>query len=122
MRTRQYKLEIDYSWLAWKLRIQSKGHSFTCTIFSSCFQLSRHGSVLLPNDMQAIMDSSEVKQALLETYAKYSVSIIDSCSVKRVLSAASFVTTPGPWLVVLAAVIGILSLVATCTACCLARR
>lgn len=90
--------------------------------YSSCFQLSRHGSVLLPHEMQTIMDKPEVKQALLETYAKYSVSAIDSCSVRRSLSTASFMASPGPWLVVMAAVIGVLSLIATCSACCLARR
>lgn len=94
----------------------------TNSIFSSCFQLSRHGSALPPIEMQRIMDSEDVRQKLLETYAKYSVSVVDSCSVKRNLAVASFVASPGAWLVVLAVFIGLSALIATCTACCLTKR
>lgn len=96
--------------------------SFDFTATSSCFQLSRHGSVLPPNEMQTIMDAEEVKRELLEIYAKYAVSTIDSCSVKRNVSAASVMASPGTWLVIMAGVIGIFALVSTCTACCLARK
>lgn len=96
--------------------------SFDFTATSSCFQLSRHGSVLPPNEMQTIMDSEEVKRELLDIYAKFAVSAIDSCSVKRNVSAASVMASPGTWLVIMAGVIGIFALVSTCTACCLARK
>lgn len=89
---------------------------------SSCFQLTRHGSVLSPSEMQNIFDSAQLKQGLLETYAEYSVSAIDSCSVKRQLTAASVMASPGTWLVILAGVIGIFALVATCTAFCLSKK
>lgn len=96
--------------------------SFDFTATSSCFQLSRYGSVLSPNEMQTIMDSEEVKRELLDVYAKYAVSAIDSCSVKRNISAANVMASPGTWLVIMAGVIGIFALVSTCTACCLARK
>lgn len=88
---------------------------------SSCFQMSRHGSVLSPNEMQTIMDSEDMKQILIDLFAKYSVSKIDSCSVRRVLTA-NVMASAGTWLVILAGVIGIFALVATCSACCLARK
>lgn len=96
--------------------------SFDFASTSSCFQLSRHGSVLPPNEMQTIMDSEDVKRELLEVYAKYAVSAIDSCSVKRNVSAARVMASPGTWLVIMAGVIGIFALVSTCTACRLARK
>lgn len=90
--------------------------------FSSCFQLSRHGSVIPPNEMQIIMNSEEMKQTLTDLFEKYSVSTIDSCSVRRTMTAASVIASTGTWLVVLSAVIGIFALVATCSACCLANK
>lgn len=89
---------------------------------SACFQLSRHGSVLSPNEMQTIMNSDEIKNEMLEIYSKYAVNSIDSCSVKRSTTAASVVASPGTWLVIMAGVIGIFALISTCTACCLARK
>lgn len=90
--------------------------------FSSCFQLSRHGSVLSPYEMQSIMDSEEMKQSLVDLFEKYSVSTIDSCSVKKSVTAASVIASAGTWLVILSGVIGIFALVATCSACCLAKK
>lgn len=90
--------------------------------FSSCFQLSRHGSVLPPNEMQAFMNAEEVKQLLVDLFEKYSVSAIDSCSVKKTITAASVIASAGTWLVILSGVIGIFALVATCSACCLAKK
>lgn len=72
--------------------------------------------------MQEIMDSDDVKLSLLEVYAKYSVSNVDSCSVRKYVQTSSLITTPGTWLVVLAVLIGISSLIATCTACSLSKR
>lgn len=96
--------------------------SFDFASTSSCFQISRHGSVLPPNEMQTIMDSETVKRELLDIYAKYAVSTIDSCSVKRNFSTVNVMASPGTWLVIMAGVIGIFALVSTCTACCLARK
>lgn len=123
-RTVQSKLkanELEMNILDTKVLMKSD-LSFDFSSTSSCFQLSRHGSVLPPNEMQTIMDSEDVKRELLETYAKYAVSIIDSCSVRRNVSAASVMASPGTWLVILAGVVGIFALVSTCTACCLARK
>lgn len=97
-------------------------HSLDFTSTSSCFQLSRHGSALSPADMQAVMDSPMVRNKLLETYAKYSVSVVDSCSVRRNVAVAKFIATPGAWLVILAAFIGVASLVAVFAACCMTKK
>lgn len=84
--------------------------------------MSRHGSVLPPNDMQSFMDSEEIKQSLVDLFEKYSVSAIDSCSVKKTVTAASVIASAGTWMVILSGVIGIFALVATCSACCLAKK
>lgn len=97
-------------------------HSLDFSSTSSCFQLSRHGSVLPPHEMQKIMDSNEIKNMLTESYIKYSVDAVDSCLVKRKLASASFITSTGTWLVMLAGLIGIASFIATISACCLTRR
>lgn len=96
-------------------------HSLDFTSTSSCFQLSRNGAALSPVDMQQIMDSPEVRGKLLETYARYSVSVVDSCSVRRNVAVAKFIATPGAWLVILAVFIGVAALIATCSACCMTK-
>lgn len=97
-------------------------HSLDFSATSSCFQLSKHGAALSPTEMQAIMDSDEIRQQLLDIYSKYSVSVVDSCSVRRNVAVASFIASPGAWLVILAIFIGLSALIATCTACCLSKR
>lgn len=97
-------------------------HSLDFSATSSCFQLSKHGAVLSPTEMQTIMDSEEIRQKLLDIYSKYSVSVVDSCSVRRNVAVSSFIASPGAWLVVLAIFIGLSALVATCTACCLTKK
>lgn len=97
-------------------------HSLDFTSTSSCFQLSRHGSALSPADMQVIMDAPDVRNRLLETYARFSVSVVDSCSVRRNVAVSKFIATPGAWLVILAVLIGIAALGATCTACCMSKK
>lgn len=72
--------------------------------------------------MQTIMDSENMKQSLTDLFEKYSVSTIDSCSVKRTMSAANVIASAGTWLVVLSGVIGIFALVATCSACCIGKK
>ncbi|XP_055535431.1 cadherin-23 [Wyeomyia smithii] len=97
-------------------------HSLDFSSTSSCFQLSRSGSALSPQEMLKIMDSQDIKDALLETYLKYSVHKIDSCSVSRKPQTASLIASSGTWLVILAGLIGFAAFASTITACCLARR
>lgn len=97
-------------------------HSLDFTSTSSCFQLSRNGAALSPGDMQALMDSEEVRGRLLETYAKYGVSVVDSCSVRRNVAVAKFIATPGAWLIIVAVLVGVAAAVATCAACCMSKR
>lgn len=97
-------------------------HSLDFTSTSSCFQLSRNGAALSPVEMQQIMDSPEVRGKLLETYARYSVSVVDSCSVRRNVAVAKFIATPGAWLVILAVFIGAAAMMATCSACCMSKK
>lgn len=97
-------------------------HSLDFTSTSSCFQLSRHGSALPPIEMMKIMDSQEMKDVLIETYLKYSVHKIDSCSVYRKPPTAALIASSGTWLVILAGLIGFAAFASTMTACCLASR
>ncbi|XP_055687294.1 cadherin-23 [Lutzomyia longipalpis] len=97
-------------------------HSLDFSSTSSCFQLTRHGSALPPQEMQKIMDSEDVRSLLRETYVEYSVSAVDSCSVKKSHTNGSLMTSSGTWLVILAALIGLAALIATCTSFCLFRR
>ncbi|XP_001653880.2 cadherin-23 isoform X1 [Aedes aegypti] len=97
-------------------------HSLDFSSTSSCFQLSRHGSALSPLEMMKIMDNQEMKDALIETYLKYSVHKIDSCAVSRKPPAAALIASSGTWLVILAGLIGFAAFASTMTACCLARR
>ena len=89
---------------------------------SSCFQLFKNGSALPLHAMQKVMDSEAMKQDLLDTYVQYGVSNIESCAVRRELVAASFMYSAGTWLVILAGLIGIAAIIATCTAFCLAKK
>lgn len=97
-------------------------HSLDFTSTSSCFQLSRHGSAIPPQEMLRIMDRQEIKDALIETYLKYSVHKIDSCSISRKPPTAALIASSGTWLVILAGLIGFAAFASTMTACCLARR
>ncbi|XP_059614956.1 cadherin-23 [Phlebotomus argentipes] len=97
-------------------------HSLDFSSTSSCFQLTRHGSALPPHEMQKVMDSDEIRELLTPTYVEYSVSAVDSCAVKRNLATGSFMSSSGTWLVILAALIGVAALIATCTSFCLFRR
>lgn len=72
--------------------------------------------------MQSIMNADEMKQLLVDIFEKYSVTTIDSCAVKKTVTAASLMASPGSWMVILAGVIGIFALVATCSACCLTKK
>lgn len=96
-------------------------HSLDFSSTSSCFQLTRHGSVLSPFEMKKIMDAEEVKQALLETYLLYSIDEVESC-VGTKLNTAGIGSASGTWLVILAGMIGIASLFALMSTCCLFKK
>ncbi|XP_030385900.1 cadherin-23 [Scaptodrosophila lebanonensis] len=96
---------------------------FTAT--SSCFQMFRNGMALPLQEMQKLMNSQQLRQELLDIYAAHGVSEVESCSVRKVHTAALFagmLTSAGAWLVFLAALIGVAALVALCTACCLKKK
>lgn len=90
---------------------------------SSCFQMSRHGTALNVNDMRKIMDSEEMKNLLRETFLEYSVNYVDMCSFGKNYSSSSYMmTSSGTWLVVLAGLIGLASLVSLFSACLMFKR
>lgn len=96
---------------------------FTAT--SSCFQMFKNGAALSFNEMQKLMNSQQLRQELIDIYAAYGVSEVESCSVRRTHAAAIFagmLTSAGAWLVFLAALIGLAALVSLCTACCLKKK
>lgn len=96
---------------------------FTAT--SSCFQMFRNGAALSLSEMQKLMNSKELRQELIDIYAAFGVSDLESCSVRRTHTAALFgnlLKSAGSWLVILAALIGIAALVALCMACCLKKK
>lgn len=97
-------------------------HSIDFSSASSCFQLYRHGTVLPPHEMMKIMDSSDIKNILTETYIKYSVIEVESCSVRPKVAASSLITSTGTWLVILSAMIGLTSFIALITICCMRRK
>ncbi|ALC44966.1 Cad74A [Drosophila busckii] len=96
---------------------------FTAT--SSCFQMFRNGNALSLSEMQRLMNSQQLRQELLDIYAMYGVSDLESCSVRRTHTAALFgnlLMSAGAWLVILAALIGVAALISLCTACCLKKK
>ncbi|XP_068148728.1 cadherin-87A [Drosophila tropicalis] len=96
---------------------------FTST--SSCFQMFSNGAALSLNEMQRLMNSQQLRQELIDIYAAYGVSEVESCSIRRTHTAAIFagmLTSAGAWLVILAALIGLAALVSLCTACCLKKK
>lgn len=101
--------------------LHKSDHSLDFTSTSSCFQLTRHGSVLSPHDMKKLMDSEEIKHALLEIYVAYSVDEVESC-VGTKLNSAGIGSASGTWLVILAGIIGMASLLSLMSTCCLFKK
>lgn len=93
---------------------------FTST--SSCFQMFRNGSAISMNEMQKLMNSDLMKKQLFDIYVEYGVSDVESCSMRRAVAAASFMSSPGTWLVIIAGFIGLAAIITACTACCLKRK
>lgn len=97
-------------------------HSLDFSSTSICFQLSRHGSALPPHRMDNILNEPSLLNQLTEVYVNYSVNSIESCSIHKKTVTASLMGSTGTYLVVLAGLIGIVALVATCTSCCLFKK
>lgn len=93
---------------------------FTST--SACFQLSRHGSAIPPQHMEKLLNEPDLLAQLTEVYVNYSVIAIEPCLAKRISTASTWINSAGVWLVVLAALIGLTALIATCVSCCLFKR
>lgn len=93
---------------------------FTST--SVCFQLSRHGSAIPPQQMEKLLNEPDLLGQLTEVYVNYSVAAIEPCNAKMTLSAGSWMNSAGVWLVVLAAFIGLVALIATCVSCCILKK
>lgn len=90
---------------------------------SSCFHLFKNGNLLSIHDTKRILNSEEFKNKLRDTYLEYSVDSIDLCSFGKESSAQyKMMSSSGMWLVVLAFVVSIASLISTLAACCLFRR
>ncbi|XP_013100309.1 cadherin-23 [Stomoxys calcitrans] len=89
---------------------------------SSCFQLFKNGSAISMAEMQKLMDSPWLKRELFDIYVEYGVSEVEPCSVRKQVAAASYMTAPGTWLVIIAAFIGLAAIITACTACCLRRK
>lgn len=89
---------------------------------TSCFQMFKNGTALPLLEMQKLMDSNKLKDELFQIYVNYSVSRVESCSMNKRIVAANLISSPGTWLVILSALIGIAAIIATCTACFLAKR
>lgn len=93
---------------------------FTST--SVCFQLSRHGSAISPQQMEKLLNEPDLLAQLTQVYTSYSVAAIEPCSTKRMLTAASWVNSSGVWLVALAGFIGVIALIASCVSCCILKK
>ncbi|KAM7355169.1 cadherin 74A isoform 1-T1 [Cochliomyia hominivorax] len=93
---------------------------FTST--SSCFQMFKNGSAISMNEMQKLMNSELLKKQLFDIYVEFGVSEVEPCSMRKAMAAASFMTSPGTWLVIIAGFIGLAAIITACTACCLKRK
>lgn len=92
------------------------------TSTASCFQMFHKGSAVPLHQMQKIINSKEMKQALLDVYVEYGVSEVETCNERKPLSTASLLQSAGAWLVVLAVLITLLAIIATCKACCIKKK
>lgn len=92
------------------------------TSTASCFQLFQKGSAVPLHQMQKIINSKEMKQALLDVYVEYGVSEVETCSERKPITAASIMQSAGTWLVILAVITTLLAIIATCKACCMKKK
>lgn len=93
---------------------------FTST--SSCFQMFKNGSAISMNEMQKLINSDMLKKQLFDIYVEYGVSEVEPCAMRKTMAAATFMSSPGTWLVIIAGFIGLAAIITACTACCLKRK
>lgn len=97
--------------------------SFDFSSTSSCFILFRNGNPLSLQQTKKILNSEDMKNKLRETYLEYSVDSVDLCSFGKELKSQNvMMSSSGSWLVFLAFLVLIASLVSTLAACCLFKR
>lgn len=90
---------------------------------SSCFMLFRNGNTLSLQDTKKLMNSETMKNNLRETYLEYSVDSVDLCSFGKELKSQNIMmTSSGAWLVFIAFLVLIASLISTFAACCLFKK
>ncbi|XP_075160515.1 cadherin 74A [Haematobia irritans] len=97
-------------------------HSLDFSASSSCFQLFKNGSSISMAEMQKLMDSPWLKRELFDTYVEYGVSEVEPCSVPKPVAAASYISSPGTWLVIIAAFVGLAAIITAFSACCIRRK
>lgn len=92
------------------------------TSTATCFQLFQYGSAVPLHKMQEIINSDEMRQALLDVYVEYGVSEVETCNEKKSFFAAKLLQSAGAWLVLLASLAVILAIIAACKACCMRNK
>ena len=97
--------------------------SFDFSSTSSCFMLFRNGNSLSLQETKKIINSEKMKNNLRETYLEYSVDSVDLCSFgKEIKNQYVKITSSGTWLVCLAFLVLIASLISTIAACCIFKK
>jgi Cadherin domain len=90
---------------------------------SSCFMLFRNGNTLSLQETKSLMNTEAMKNNLRETYLEYSVDSVDLCSFGKELKSQNIMmTSSGAWLVFIAFLVLIASLISTFAACCLFKK
>jgi hypothetical protein len=90
---------------------------------SACFKLFRNGNSLSAQETQQILNSEEMKNQLRETYIEFGVESIELCSFgSKEAIAQQMLGSSGNWLVFLAFLVLIASIISTLAAFCLFKR
>ena len=90
---------------------------------SACFMLFRNGNTLPLQETKKVLNTEDMKNNLRETYLEYSVESVDLCSFgKEFKSQNIMMTSSGSWLVFIAALVLIASLISTLAACCFLKK
>ncbi|KAL5291988.1 hypothetical protein ACFFRR_011017 [Megaselia abdita] len=113
-------MDLELHILETQALVQSESLDITST--ASCFQIFQKGSAVPLHQMQKIINSKEMKQALLDVYVEYGVSEVESCNERKPLNTASLLQSPGTWLVFIAVLTTMFAIIATCKACCMKKK
>lgn len=113
-------MDLELHILETQALLQSDTLDITST--ASCFQIFHKGSAVPLHQMQKIINSKEMKQALLDVYVEYGVSEVETCNERKPLSTADLLQSAGVWMVVLAVLTTLLAIIATCKACCMKKK